>query len=141
MKRETIEKLEAHFQESHVLRGEPATNAAIEASQRRLNCRFDADYIEFLQMFGCGLVGPNPIFGIGTCEAMGVEEDVVRQTKHYRMQRWPGVDDWYIVSEDGRGNPIGIGSDGKVRLSDHDVGDVTVVAESFEGFLLERLQR
>jgi hypothetical protein len=72
---------------------------------------------------------------------LGLGEDVVTQTERYRTQRWPGVDGWYIVSTDGRGNPVGIGGDGVVRMSDHDAGDVVVVATSFEAFLVERLRR
>jgi len=136
MNEETIDRLTAKFAEHPVLRGRPAADAAIESAQQRLKCRFDRDYIEFLRRFGSAVVGPNSIFGIGVADAMGEDEEVVEQTERFRAQRWPGVGNWYIVSVDGRGNPIGIAPDGKVRLSDHDVGDISDVAESYEMFLV-----
>ena len=137
MRQETIDKLQAKFAKHPVLRGQPAADAAIAAAQRRLNCRFDPDYIEFLRHFGSGVVGPNSVFGIGIAAAMGEDEEVVRQTEQFRAQHWPGTDDWYIVSVDGRGNPVGVAPDGKVRLSDHDVADIAELADSFESFLIK----
>jgi hypothetical protein len=137
----TIARLEAHFSQApEVLRGAPATEEAIKAAETRLKCRFDADYVQFLRMFGCGMVGADPVFGIGTAEALGADEDVVTQTERYRAQRWPRVQGWYVASADARGNPIGIGDDGVVRMSDHDVGDVSVLTTSFEAFLMKCLR-
>lgn len=143
MKRETIAQMESYFAETPVLRGGPASEEAISEAQRRLGCRFAPDYVEFLGRFGCGIVGPDPIFGIGpeAVQALAAGDDVVTQTERYRGERWPGVADWYIVSCDARGNPVGIAPDGKVRLSDHDVGDTPVIAESFEAFLVKNLSR
>jgi hypothetical protein len=141
MKPDTIARLEAHFaQAPDVLRGSPASETAIAEAERQLHCRFDPDYVEFLRLFGCGVVGPSPIFGVGaTPEAMGHDDGVVLQTRRFRSQQWPGIEGWYIVSTDGRGNPIGLSPDGQVRLSDHDVGDVAVMARNFEDFLLSCL--
>jgi hypothetical protein len=143
MKRETIARLNAHFAEApEVLRGSPASDDAIAEAQQQLNCRFEPDYIEFLRLFGCGVVGPYPIYGLGAApDAMGDDDRVVEQTTNFRQQQWPGIAGWYIVSTDGRGNPIGLGPDGLVRLSDHDVGDVPVLAQSFDEFLLNCLRR
>ena len=140
MNQHTITMLQRHFAESPVLHGRPATNTEIMRAQQQLTCKFVPDYIEFLRLFGCGIVGPDPVFGIGVAQAMGDTDDVVWQTKYFREQRWPGVDGWYVISEDARGNPIGIDPYGKVRRSDHDVGDISIVADDFESFLLDRLR-
>lgn len=139
MNQQTIRKLERHYSERPIARGQPASAAAIEEAEQRLGCRLHPDYIEFLRLFGCGFVGPDPVYGLGPGRPAGIEQSVVEQTEWFRSQRWPGIDGWYVISDDERGNPIGIASDGKVRLSDHDVGDTPVVAESFEEFLLQRL--
>ena len=143
MKVEIVQRLEEYFAKNSILRGNPASEAAISAAERQLGCKFAPEYAEFLRLFGCGVVGPDPVFGIGAdaVDAMGSEDDVVTQTKQFRAQHWPGLTDWYVISVDGRGNPIGVGPDGRVRLSDHDVGDVTVIAENFESFLAKNLSQ
>ena len=143
MKSEIARQLEAYFARNPVLGGKPASEAAIVATQQRLGCQFSPEYVDFLRLFGCGVIGPDPVFGIGAdaVDAMGPDDDVVTQTEDFRAQNWPGVKDWYVISVDARGNPIGIGSDGRLRLSDHDVGDIVVVAESFGQFLARNLSR
>jgi len=143
MRNEIVHQLEEYFTKYPILRGRPASEATIEAAQQRLGCRFAREYVDFLRLFGCGIVGPDPVYGIGAeaVAAMGSDDDVDAQTERFRAQQWPGVTDWYVISVDGRGNPIGIGPDGKVRLSDHDVGDILIVAESFEAFLTKNLSR
>lgn len=55
-------------------------------------------------------------------------------------QNWPDIDDWYIISDDGRGNPIGINPKGEVLLSDHDSGFEQIkLADDFEEFVYRLL--
>jgi hypothetical protein len=44
--------------------------------------------------------------------------------------------EWYVISEDGFGNPIGMAQDGRVMISDHDGGQASLLATEFEYFLL-----
>jgi streptogramin lyase len=81
------------------------------------------------------MVGPDPIFGVRPCDDLGQTWSVVAVTKHRREEGWPGVDEWYVISEDGRGNPIGMDNRGRVWRSDHDVGDIELLAKSFEGYI------
>lgn len=143
MMRETLQDVERYFRQSPELRGEPATQDVIDEAQRILGCRFSQSYVEFLSRFGCGVIGADPIYGLGPekVDAMGIDDSVVKQTQRFRAQKWPSVENWYITSADGRGNPVGINVDGKVRLVDHDVGDVVVVAEDFDSFLRQKLAR
>ena len=60
---------------------------------------------------------------------------VTQLTMYYRNQNWPGTENWYIVSDDGSGNPFGVDPEGKAWLSDHDTGEIVAVAEDFEEFL------
>ena len=49
---------------------------------------------------------------------------------------WKLTDNLVVISVDGAGNPIGIAKDGRVWISDHDVGKDSVMADSFEDFIL-----
>jgi hypothetical protein len=63
------------------------------------------------------------------------EGSALEVTDRYRRQGWRGVEDWLIISMDHAGNPIGLTRDGKIWISDHDFGQVTVIANSFEDYL------
>jgi streptogramin lyase len=60
-------------------------------------------------------------------------------TKRFRADVWPGVESWYIISIDGRGDPIGIDSCGVVWLSDHDGSEIVRLASTFDRFIVELL--
>jgi len=143
MQSDLLQKLRKYFEASPILCGMPASEADITSAQRRLNCQFVREYVEFLRLFGCGVVGPDPIYGLGAdhVAAMAEDDDVVTQTERFRAHRWPGVANWYIISMDGRGNPIGLDADGRVWLSDHDAHAVVPVADDFETFLAQNLAR
>jgi len=107
----------------------------IRAAERRLGCMFDPVYVRFLQEFGAAMIGADPMYGIGS--VMDCEADVVAETLSFRSDKGLGVDDWYVVSNDGRGGPIGIAPDGKVWLSDH--GEIVPIAKSFPAYLAQRI--
>lgn len=137
MKTETLDKIDNIFKKFPDLRGVGATDAQIRDAESQISCRFHVDYIEFLTIYGCGIVGRKSIFGIGMIEDMGVGETVVEQTVWYRGDGWPGVEYWYVISSDGYGNPIGIRPDGAVMISDHDHGGVDKLADGFEEFIVK----
>lgn len=65
---------------------------------------------------------------------------VVRVTQHFRIERWPGADAWYVVSMDQAGNPIGADDLGRIITYDHDANEMIEVAPDFESFLVRCLQ-
>jgi hypothetical protein len=112
----------------------------IEAAENALGCKFAEAYVRFLREFGGAMVGPEPILGLRRADVMGVDAwSVVETTRRFRAHGWAGVDDWYVVSIDGAGNPIGVGLDGAVYISDHHGGGTQKVAGDFEEFLSSRL--
>jgi hypothetical protein len=117
---------------------EVPTASEIADAAAAIGCSFHDDYVAFLKRFGGAMVGSLPVFGLRPADVMGNQWSVVKETNRFRNQAWPGIALWYIISEDGFGNPIGIAPDGRVMISDHDVGQVNVVAENFEEFLLQR---
>jgi hypothetical protein len=135
MRDDTWERLEAEFSSFPQLRGEEVAAAEIAVAASQLGLPLPDDYRDFVLRYGGGIVGAWPVYGLRPVEPMGNEWSVVEVNRRYRAEGWRGVDDWLIVSVDHAGNPIGIAKDGRVWVSDHDFGDVAVVAENFEGFL------
>ena len=133
MNQDVWEKLRAQFERFPVMRGEPASRAAVDEASQRLGLSFPSDYREFLERYGAGLVGAFPVFGLSSVEAMG-DESVVDVNQRFRSDHWPGVEGWLILSEDHAGNPIGADADGRIWISDH--GRVELLADSFEAFIL-----
>jgi len=117
---------------------EPANIGEINLSEKILNVRFSDQYKKFLSEFGAAGIGAYYIYGFKHLPLMGTKNWTVKdKTIFYKEnQKWPDIEDWYIVSDDGRGNPIGIDPEGNVWLSDHDSGFEKVkLADNFEEFL------
>ncbi|MBN9691163.1 MAG: SMI1/KNR4 family protein [Verrucomicrobia bacterium] len=138
MRSDTLEALENRFRESPFLKGGEVPRAEIDQAAAALGASLPPDYVEFVERFGGGIVGPYPIFGLRRVDAMGRTFSVVDVTNELRKQNWPGTAGWIVVSEDHAGNPIGLAPDGKVWIADHDFGQVTVVAENFEHYLRKK---
>jgi len=112
------------------------TDDEIARAALELGCTFVDDYVTFLRRYGGATVGGSEIYGLRPVEGMGVEWSVVMVTQRFRQDRFPGTEDWYVISDDGYGNPIGIARDGRVMISDHDTGTISVLENSFEEFLV-----
>lgn len=143
MNNETWTRLESHFADVERAAG-PVTRAAnlpdaeeISEAESKLGLKFCKDYAEFVLRYGGAIVGAFPVFGLRPVLAMGNPWSVVAVTLQFREQVWPGTADWYVVSEDGFGNPIGIAADGAVMISDHDAGEIAPLEANFEAFLLQ----
>ncbi|MGL4426369.1 MAG: SMI1/KNR4 family protein [Alphaproteobacteria bacterium] len=110
----------------------------IQETEKELGTKFNESYSKFLKMYGTACFCEYSVYGL-----LGKEEKkdqfslVTYYTNFYKeQQNWPDIGDWYIISDDGRGNPIGVDPDGKVWLSDHDSGfEQVLLAEDFEEFL------
>lgn len=111
----------------------------INKAEALLNCKFSECYKRFLEEYGSAacfegylIHGLKYLFGMGKSLF-----SVVDKTNFYKEeQSWPGIEDWYIISDDGFGNPIGIDPDGVVWLSDHDSNFEKIkLADNFEEFL------
>jgi hypothetical protein len=139
MKESTWEQLDEEFNRFPIMRSEPTTIEEVQAAAERVGRPFHSDYSDFLRRYGGAIVGAYPIFGLRQAEAMGnAFWSVVDVTNRFRTDGWAGTSEWYVISMDGGGNPIGVSSDGKVWISDHDAGEVTVIAPDFETFLLRQ---
>ena len=85
----------------------------INQAEQELGVAFDPDYVCFLKEYGGAMIGPEPLLGLSQADVMGSDLwSVVEVTQRFRTDGWGGVDDWYIVSVDGAGNPVGVAPDG-----------------------------
>lgn len=110
----------------------------IQEAQQILGLAFTNSYIEFLKKFGGYMGDGHIVYGlIPLCEKGYLSETIIEKTNFFKeYQKWPNIESWYVISDDGSGNPIGIDPEGKVWLSDHDAGFEQIkLADSFEEFL------
>jgi hypothetical protein len=135
MKAATIKRLNALFAEAPVLVAKGVDDAEIDAAEKAIGTSFVADYRWFLRQYGGAMVQSLPVFGLRSSEVMW-DSTVVDETMRFRKRGWKLTDKLVVISMDGSGNPIGIADDGRVWISDHDVGADTVIADSFEDFLV-----
>ena len=118
--------------------GRRCKSEEIEEAQEKVKLEFHASYKNFLLKYGSATLPGFIIYGLIPLPEMGKSvNNIVKKTAFYKnFQKWPGIENWYVISDDGRGNPIGIDPQGKVWLSDHDAGFEKVkLADSFEEFL------
>jgi hypothetical protein len=129
--------IDKQFKEEPTWRSlEGGTDEEIKKAERILELEFHPDYKKYLKRYGGGSPFALDIYGLHPTGIMTSNFSVITNTKFYRDQKWPNIQKWYIVSDDGRGNPIGIDPNGGVWLSDHDSGFEQVkIADTFEEFL------
>ncbi len=140
MKPETYKLLDDGYNKFPEGRAEVVpTRNDIRDAEIVLGVSFHDDYIDFLLRYGADYVGANSIYGLRPSEEMDIAWSVIEQTHFYRNDNWPYVKKWYVISDDGFGNPIGISPDGHVMSYDHDRGQLYEVAINFEIFLTELL--
>jgi len=138
VKPEFLQKLHENLNEFEGLYGGACTLQEVQNAEQELRVNFCNHYKQFVLLYGGANLEGNFIYGLKKQRSMGKDFwSVIQNTKFYKdTQKWPGIEDWYVVSDDGRGNPIGIDPEGKVWLSDHDAGFEKVkLADNFEEFL------
>ena len=137
MMNDTTARLNERFEESPIMRANDSpSDEEIDHAAQGLGVAFDSDYREFVKQYGGAMVGPYPIFGLRPVEVM--DDDlwsVVKVTKRYRKMAIAEIAQWYVVSEDHSGNPVGIDAEGNVWIYDHDFGGPSIIASSFEAYL------
>ncbi len=132
----TWKSLEDMFETFPMMKAGPVSDLEIDSAEQNLGVLFGQDYRGFIARYGGALVGPYPIFGLKKAVPMSKNDfSVIEVTNRFRNAGWPGVEQWIVISMDHSGNPIGIGGDGRVRISDHDNGGIAIIADSFEDFL------
>lgn len=122
------------------LAGVPASDEQIAEAELRLNVKFDKDYIQFIQAFGGAYAGL-PVHAFTNGSVMG-NETVVELTQAFRKdfeesEAGELLQNGYVISMDGSGDPIIISAEGEVLICYHDSGESKVIAGSFAELIEE----
>jgi hypothetical protein len=133
-----FDRLDQEFSTFPIMRAsDTPSGEEVARAASALGVTFHDDYVAFLRRYGGAMVGSLPVFGLRPVKVMGKRWSVVDITEWFRNEGWPRTHAWYVISEDGFGNPIGVTEDGRVMLFDHDAGQEQVLARDFEHFLIE----
>ena len=138
MEKSTIEKINDFFANNMIAKGTPSNLEEIVHAEKELGIQFDKDYVYFLLNYGGTLIKNKEIYGLHNSELMG-EDSIISLTKRFREEESEHLD-WLIIGTDYAGNPIGISKEGKVLLQDYDYGELNVLSESFEDYILKALE-
>lgn len=133
---------EYFLEDRHDYHSSPVAKGEIKEAEKKISSNFTDSYKKFVKKYGGAMVCGDFIYGLRKQEDMDNDLwSVIQNTNFYKkQQQWPGIEDWYVISDDGRGNPIGCKPDGSVWLSDHDAGFEQIkLADSFEEFLYKLL--
>ncbi len=126
------------------LRGIPANDLQIIEAQNQLNIKFHNDYVIFIKIFGGAYAGL-PIYAFENNDMMA-NQTVVDLTKQFREdyiddKRSEILNESYVISFDGGGNPILIDSYGKVMIFYHDNDEYKIFASSFSEFIEKAIDK
>ena len=142
-KKNVWEMLESYFSDDRFdYYCEGVNEGEILSAEKDLNLSFSPYYTDFLKKYGGAMIKGDLIYGLRYQADMDEScWSVIDNTKFFKeKQNWPGIEDWYIVSDDGSGNPIGINHKGEVWLSDHNSSFEQIkLADNFEEFLYKLL--
>ena len=122
---------------------EGAKELEIVDAEKKLGLVFSQGYKKLLSLYDSVDLPGYTIYGTKPLpDSNGGElETVIDNTNFYKnTQKWPGIEDWYVISDDGSGNPIGMNPKGEVWLSDHDSAFEHIkLADNFEEFVYRLL--
>ena len=137
MKADMIERIRSElnqFGDPEALIGKPATSDEIANAEKKLNITFADQYIEFIKIFG-GAFGGIAIAAFHNGSMIG-NETVIDLTlsfrKAYGDYLGEKANDYYMISDDGSGNPILMNTQGNVFLYLHEEGELELIYNSLE---------
>jgi hypothetical protein len=114
--------------------GKPATDEQIIEAENKLGVTFSDDYIAFIKLFGGAYAGID-IHAFENAESIG-KESVIDLTLDVRTSH-PEVQNAYVISDDGSGNPIMINPNGEVLIYYHDCGETEILSSSLGKYIEE----
>jgi hypothetical protein len=139
MRDSTIKIIDAFFEKNPIAKGISASEKEIRKAEKELKIQFDSDYISFQLRYGGSMIGAKEIYGFHNSELME-EDNIVELTKSYRENEDNCSMDWLIIGTDYSANSIGINREGNVVKYDHDFGEYSVLANTFEQYILDEFQ-
>lgn len=144
MNKDTWNLLKNDLEEFFHKKCSDANDEQILRAEQELGLNFSESYKNFLKNYQCSSVGEFYISTLNRSESSPSDLwSVIQNTNFFKEQeKWPDIEDWYIVSDNGSGDPIGINPKGEVWISYHDSGfEQEKLADSFEEFLYKLLTK
>lgn len=136
MNEELVARLRDYWDECPgMLLGRAKEREVRSAMQELGFSEWDSEYDEFVRMFGGGIVGSLPVYGVGMPADLGGPTSTVVEVNRMFVATGFPVSGMLVVSMDLAGNPIGIDHEGRVVVFDHDAGVSETLSNSFDGFL------
>lgn len=137
MKQDLLKKVRAMLSTQDGLSGQPATDAEINAAEKKLNVRFNEQYVEFIKLFG-GAFGGIDIHAFQNGALIG-KATVTEMTEKF----WGTYADKLpeelvgavVISDDGSGNPILINTTGEIYIYLHEEDEAELLYDSLEALL------
>lgn len=141
MNQELIERVrkEITSDQDMVLYGIPASDEEITHAESMLNIKFNDQYIQFITLFG-GAFGGISIHAFNNGSLIG-NATVTDLTEKFR-KTYSDLDKnilkaFYVLSDDGSGNPILMNTDGEIFIFLHDSYEVEYLYGSLEELLMK----
>lgn len=142
MQKILTELLDFYSDDHDDLRGIPATDAEISEAEKILNVKFSNEYIQFIKIFGGAYAGYEihafqnaPILSKNTVTELTIEF----RTAYLSKSKCSIINQSYVISMDGSGNPIMLDPQGKVLIYYHDAAcdatELNVLSDSFFSLL------
>lgn len=128
----TMKKLTTFVREhANAKSAKPVDAAEIKNHETKLGLRFGPQYRDFLNEYGCLVVGPNEIYGI--CGKNNAIPSAIHATISARKDKtFP--ESLVVIAEDGRGKFICIDSNDAIFSIEH--GTIVSLNQSFEDFAI-----
>lgn len=137
MKQDLLKKIRAMLSTQDGLSGQPATDAEINAAEKKLNVRFNEQYVEFIKLFG-GAFGGIDIHAFQNGALIGkatVTEMTEKFWGTYADKLPEELVDAVVISDDGSGNPILINTTGEIYIYLHEEDEAELLYDSLEALL------
>lgn len=142
MNNDVWQLLENYYKKFPFIKCANSTDEQVKQAEYELGLIFNDFYKNFLKNYECSSVRELYINTLTKSKDSPSELwSVIEVTKWFKdHQKWPNIDDWYIVSDNNSGDPIGIKPNGEVWISYHDSGfEQEKLANDFEEFLYKLL--
>lgn len=137
MKEDLLKKIETLFNTHSGLSGQPATDTEIIDAEKKLNLKFNEQYIEFIKLFG-GAFGGIDIHAFNNGSLIG-KATVTEMTEKFRSAYTDKLPEELlsaiVISDDGSGNPILINTSGEIFIYFHEENEVQLLYDSLEVLL------
>lgn len=139
MKEDLLKKVNALFSTHEGLRGQPATDAEINAAEKKLNVKFNEQYVEFIKLFG-GAFGGIDIHAFQNGSLIG-KATVTEMTEKFWSVYADNLPEELVgavvISDDGSGNPILINTKGEIYIYFHEEDETELLYDSLEALLTQ----